>query len=163
MELSRRRGTSRGLPPQPAAAAGAYCTGMGGRCRSCAERQGTRSGAGISRAVPEGSGSDASQHTSALYPTIERAHCAGSRLRTIARGIIFSRPCEVDARHCGGEDEYNIMKLLVVGAGAVSGSALSFGIARFSSDAQLSADLRSNSPRTRTKEENGPNVKKGSK
>src|SRR5437879_3403503 len=111
MELSRRRRTSRGLPPQPAAAAGAYCTGMGGRCRSCAERQGTRSGAGISRAVPEGSGSDASQHTSALHPTIERAHCAGSRLRTIARGIIFSRPCEVDARHCGGEDEYNIMKI----------------------------------------------------
>ena len=32
---------------------------------------------------------------SALHPTIERAHCAGSRLRTIARGIIFSRPCEV--------------------------------------------------------------------
>src|SRR6266478_1163663 len=114
MELSRRRRTSRGLPPQPAAAAGAYCTGMGGRCRSCAERQGTRSGAGISRAVPEGSGSDASQHTGALHPTIERAHCAGSRLRTIARGIIFNRPCEVDARHCGGEDENNIMKILGV-------------------------------------------------
>src|SRR6476620_12310541 len=110
MELSRRRRTSRGLPPPPAAAAGAYCTGTGGRCRSCAERQGTRSGAGISRAVPEGSGSDASQHTSALHPTIERAHCAGSRLRTIARGIIFSRPREVDARHCGGEDEYNIIR-----------------------------------------------------
>src|SRR5438067_4290963 len=29
MELSRRRRTSRGLPPQPAAAAGAYRTGMG--------------------------------------------------------------------------------------------------------------------------------------
>src|ERR1700756_3784857 len=121
MEVSGRRRTSRGLPPQPAAAAGAYCTGMGGRCRSCAERQGTRSGAGISPAVPEGSGSDASQHTSALHPTIERAHCAGSRLRTIARGIIFSRPCEVNARHCGAEDENNIMKILVVGAGAVGG------------------------------------------
>src|SRR5258708_9600955 len=55
-----------------------------------------RAGAGISRAVPEGSGSDASQHTSALHPTIERAHCAGSRLRTVARRSVVGRPHEIE-------------------------------------------------------------------
>ena len=38
LELSRGSGTSRGVPSEPATPAGAYCTGMGSRCRSCAER-----------------------------------------------------------------------------------------------------------------------------
>jgi len=52
--------------------------------------------AGIGRVVLEGSGGDASQHTGALHSTFERAHCAGSRLRTIARRSVCCRPCEVD-------------------------------------------------------------------
>ena len=54
-------------------------------------------GAGIGRAVLEGSGSDPPQHTRTFHSTVERAYCPGSRLWTVARGSVGGRSGEINA------------------------------------------------------------------
>src|SRR5262249_5667765 len=64
---------------------------MGRRGRGSTEwqRSGTRSGTG--RFVPAGSGSDAPEYAHSLHSTVEGAHRAGSRLRTIPRRSVIGR------------------------------------------------------------------------
>jgi hypothetical protein len=82
------------LNPQPADSA--YRTRMGSGCRGCAGRQSAQPSAGISRTLLEGSGSDAPQHTRAFHSTLERAHCARSWLRNVARRRVGGRPREIN-------------------------------------------------------------------
>jgi hypothetical protein len=76
-------GRSRGISAQSAAAAGAYRIRMGSGGRGSAERQGSGTRSGTGRFVPAGSGSDAPEYAHSLHSTVEGAHRAGSRLRTI--------------------------------------------------------------------------------
>ncbi len=84
LELSRRSGTSGGVPAQPTAARGANRARMGSGCRSCAEWQGAQPGTGIGQVVLEGSRSDPPQYARTFHSTVEGAHCPGSRLWTVA-------------------------------------------------------------------------------
>jgi hypothetical protein len=97
LELSRGSGASGGVLAEPTTAAGAYCTRMGSGSRSCAEREGAHPGAGIGRAVPEGSGGDSPQHTHSLHSTVEGANRARSWLRIVARRSIVGRPRQIYA------------------------------------------------------------------
>ena len=54
-------------------------------------------GAGIGRAVPEGSGGDPPQHPHPLHSTVEGAHRARSWLRIVARRSIVGRPRQINA------------------------------------------------------------------
>src|SRR6266545_1367024 len=84
---------------------------MGSGCRSCAERQGAPSRAGIGRALLEGSGSSATQHTRALHAALERTHRARSWLRTVARRSVGSRSRQVNAsqeRTCCSERKSSV-------------------------------------------------------
>src|SRR3984893_13062398 len=74
---------------------------MGSGCRSCAERQGAQPGAGIGRAVPEGSGSDTSQHPRAFHPALEGTHRARSWLRTVAGRSVVCCSHEINASQEG--------------------------------------------------------------
>src|SRR5947209_1080255 len=70
---------------------------MGSRSGSCAKWSGTRAGTRIGRALLEGSGSDAPQHTRTLHAALERTHRARSWLRTVARRSVGSRSCQINA------------------------------------------------------------------
>src|SRR6266481_9620686 len=70
---------------------------MGSGSRSCAERQGAQSSTGIGRALLEGSGSDAPQHTRTLHAALERTYRARSWLRTVARRSIGRRSRQINA------------------------------------------------------------------
>src|SRR5207245_11633606 len=74
---------------------------MGSGCRSCAERQGTQPGAGVGRAVPEGSRSDTPQHARAFHPALEGAHRSRSWLWTVAGRSIVCCSREINAREEG--------------------------------------------------------------
>jgi len=96
VELSGWGRSSRGIPAQPTAAAGAQRIRMGSRCRGSTERQGSGKGSGTGRFVPAGSGSDAPEYAHSLHSTTEGAHRAGSRLRTIARRSVISRRGKIE-------------------------------------------------------------------
>src|SRR5437588_1284910 len=70
---------------------------MGSRSGSCAKWSGTRAGTRIGRALLEGSGSDAPQHTRTLHAALERTHRARSWLRTVARRSVGSRSRQINA------------------------------------------------------------------
>src|SRR5207244_2291297 len=79
---------------------------MGSRSGSCAKWSGTRAGTRIGRALLEGSGSDAPQHTRTLHAALERTHRARSWLRTVARRSVGRRSRQVNAsqeRTCRSE------------------------------------------------------------
>src|SRR5277367_2563274 len=97
MELSGWTRSSRGVLAQSTAAAGAYRVRMGSRCRGRTERQGGGARSGTGRFVPAGSGSDAPEYAHSLHSTLEGAHRAGSRLRTIPRSRIIGRPGKIKA------------------------------------------------------------------
>src|SRR5271169_5938033 len=97
MELSGWSGSSRGIPAQSTAAAGAYRIRMGSRGRGSTERQGSGTRSGTGRFVPAGSGSDAPEYAHSLHSTVEGAHRAGSRLRTIPRRSVIRRPGKIKA------------------------------------------------------------------
>jgi len=97
VELSGWGRSSRGIPAQPTAAAGAQRIRMGSRCRGSTERQGSGTRSGTSRFVLAGSGSDAPEYAHSLYSTTEGAHRAGSRLRAIARRSVIGRPGKIEA------------------------------------------------------------------
>jgi hypothetical protein len=96
MELSGWTRSSRGVPAQSTAAAGAHRIRMGSRCRGRTERQGSGKGSGTGRFVLAGSGSDAPEYAHSLHSTTEGAHRAGSRLRTIARRSVISRRGKIE-------------------------------------------------------------------
>src|ERR1700751_3178585 len=96
MELPGWTGSSRGVPAQSTAAAGAYRVRMGSRCRGRTERQGGGARSGTGRFVLAGSGSDAPEYAHSLHSTTEGAHRAGSRLRTIARRSVISRRGKIE-------------------------------------------------------------------
>src|SRR6202030_3154683 len=95
MELWGSTRSSRGVPAQSTAAAGAYRIRMGSRCRGRTERQGGGARSGTGRFVPAGSGSDAPEYAHSLHSTVERAHRAGSRIWTISRRSVIGRPGKV--------------------------------------------------------------------
>src|ERR1700721_1658092 len=97
MELSGWTRSSRGVPPQSTAAAGAYRIRMGSRCRGRTERQGGGTRSGTGRIVPAGSGSDAPEYAHSLHSTVEGAHRAGSRLRIVARRGVIGRSGKIKA------------------------------------------------------------------
>src|SRR6202040_3200074 len=97
MELSGWTRSSRGIPAQSTAAAGAYRIRMGSRGRGRTERQGSGTRSGTRRFVPAGSGSDAPEYAHSLHSTVEGADRAGSRLRTIARRSVIGRPGKIEA------------------------------------------------------------------
>ena len=90
-------GQGRSVSAGSTSADGADRLRMGSGRRSSAERQGTQPGAGIGRAVPEGSGSDAPKHARAFHPAFEGAHRARSWLWIVARRSIGGRPREINA------------------------------------------------------------------
>src|SRR5580692_5940283 len=96
MELSGWTRSSRGVPAQSTAVAGAYRIRMGSRCRGRTERQGSGEGSGTGRFVLAGTGSDAPEYANSLHSTTEGAHRAGSRLRTIAGRGVIGRPGEIE-------------------------------------------------------------------
>ena len=73
LELSGWTRSSRGVPAQSTAAAGAYRIRMGSRCRGRSERQGGGAPSGTGRFVPAGSGSDAPEYAYSLHSTVEGA------------------------------------------------------------------------------------------
>jgi hypothetical protein len=97
MELPGWTGPSRGIPAQSTAAAGAYRVRVGSRGRGSTERQGSGTRSGTGRFVPTGSGSDAPEYAHSLHSTVEGAHRAGSRLRTITRRSVIGRPGKIKA------------------------------------------------------------------
>jgi pyruvate/2-oxoglutarate dehydrogenase complex dihydrolipoamide dehydrogenase (E3) component len=60
-------------------------------------RQGSGTRSGTGRFVPAGSGSDAPEYAHSLHSTVEGAHRAGSRLRTIPRRSVIGRPGKIKA------------------------------------------------------------------
>src|SRR5580704_7962935 len=97
MELSGWTRSSRGVPAQSTAAAGAYRIRMGSRCRGRTERQGGGARAGTGRFVPAGSGSDAPEYAHSLHSTVEGTHRPRSWLRTIPRRSVVGRPGKIKA------------------------------------------------------------------
>src|SRR5208283_413785 len=97
MELSGWSRSSRGVPAQSTAATGAHRIRMGSRCRGRAERQGSGARPGTGRFVPAGSGSDAPEYAHSFHSTVEGAHRAGSRLRTIPRRSVIGRLGKIKA------------------------------------------------------------------
>ena len=83
------------LNPQPLTARTAYEWGVvaevvpNGKALSRARE--------LAVAVLEGSGSDAPRHAGAFHSTLERAHRAGSRLRTVTRRSVGGRSREIQA------------------------------------------------------------------
>src|SRR5271155_1855809 len=97
MELSGWTRSSRGVPAQSTAAAGAYRIRMGSRCRGPTERQGGGARSGTGRFVPAGSGSDAPKYAHSLHSTVEGTHRPRSWLRTIPRRSVVGRPGKIKA------------------------------------------------------------------
>ncbi len=97
MELSGWTRSSRGVPAQSTAAAGAYRIRMGSRCRGRIERQGGGARSGTGRFVPAGSGSDAPEYAHSLHSTVEGTHRPRSWLRTIPRRSVVGRPGKIKA------------------------------------------------------------------
>src|SRR5580692_12349114 len=97
MELSGWGRSSRGVPAQSTAVAGAYRLRVGSRCGGSAERQGGGACSGTCRFVPEGSGGDAPEYAHSLHSTVEGAHRAGSWLRIITRRSVIGRPGKIKA------------------------------------------------------------------
>ena len=91
VELSGWARSSRGIPAQSTAAVGARRIRMGSGCRGSAERKGSGPRSRTGRSILAGSGSDAPEYAHSLHSTTERAHRAGSRLRTIARRRVIGR------------------------------------------------------------------------
>ena len=83
------------LNPQPLAARTAYEWGVVAELVSNGKALGRARE--LSELDPEGSGSDAPQHARAFHSTVEGAHRAGGRLRTIARRSVIGRPGKVKA------------------------------------------------------------------
>src|ERR1700731_1482462 len=97
MELSGWTRSSRGVPAQSTAAAGAYRIRMGSRCRGRTERQGRGARSGTGRFVPAGSGSDATEYAHSLHSTVEGTHRPRSWLRTIPRRSVVGRLGKIKA------------------------------------------------------------------
>src|SRR5271168_1047276 len=97
MELSGWTRSSRGVPAQSTAAAGAYRIRMGSRCRGRTERQGGGARSGTGRFVHAGSGSDAPKYAHSLHSTVEGTHRPRSWLRTIPRRSVVGRPGKIKA------------------------------------------------------------------
>jgi enoyl-CoA hydratase/carnithine racemase len=74
------------LNPQPLTAQTAHEWGV--VAEVVPNGKGAQSGAGIGRAVLEGSGSDSPQYARIFHSAVERAYCPRSRLWTVARGSV---------------------------------------------------------------------------
>src|SRR5580700_309395 len=104
MELPGWSRSSRGVPAQSTAAAGAYRIRMGSRCRGRTERQGGGARSGTGRFVPAGSGSDAPEYAHSLHSTVEGTHRSRSWLRIVPRRSVVGRPGKIKAIEGLGSD-----------------------------------------------------------
>src|ERR1700754_3374975 len=91
---------------------------MGSRGGGRAERQGNSARSGIGLSVPEGSRRDAPEHAHSFHSTVERAHRAGSRVRTIPRRSIIRRLGKIEAIEELG------LEVLVLRLGAKNGASV---------------------------------------